>query len=99
MGLQAGNYRYVIVWAIFSAVNALIVRKALETPMKSVTPRLVYAWYKHIYNAAYGVGVLGYVVVLLAFFHVPYVLGISMETEISFFEVIDSCLYSVTLLL
>ncbi|KNC96952.1 uncharacterized protein SPPG_07772 [Spizellomyces punctatus DAOM BR117] len=86
MGFQAGNMRYVFVWVLFSLANGWIVRMALQNPMQSVTPRLVYKWYTWVYNLSYGIGVVGYVVVLLSFFHIPVVVGIRMETEIKFFE-------------
>jgi RING finger protein 121 len=36
------SIRFEIIWTIFSLVNAYIVRIALQTPMKSLTPRLIF---------------------------------------------------------
>ncbi|KAJ1549849.1 hypothetical protein HK405_002116, partial [Cladochytrium tenue] len=88
IGLSAGNYRYVVVWLLFSAVNAFVVRRALfEVPMQSSTPRLVYKWYSHVYNVSVAVGLLGYFTVAVTFFHIPYnLLGVSEATELSMFQ-------------
>lgn len=39
IAIIAGNNRFVIIWILFSIFNGYIVRIALETPMKSLTPR------------------------------------------------------------
>ncbi|KAI9097031.1 hypothetical protein DFS34DRAFT_622239 [Phlyctochytrium arcticum] len=86
MGLQAGNWRYIGVWGLFSLMNGWIVRLTMTVPMQSRTPRLVYRWYTRVYHLSYAVGMVGYVIVLIAFFHVPLVVGITTDTEVKIFE-------------
>ncbi|KAI8923819.1 hypothetical protein BC831DRAFT_469002 [Entophlyctis helioformis] len=86
MGLNAGNYRYVIFWFVFSAVNTYIVTLALESPMKSTTPKLVYRWYSWVTHVSYLVGIAGGVVMFLAMFHIPGIFGVSLEGEAGVFE-------------
>jgi RING finger protein 121/175 len=64
---------FILIWIIFSIFNTIIVKKALESPMIPSTPRLVYYWYQKVYDLSYGVGVLGYFIALMAFFHLPLV--------------------------
>ena len=71
MGIQAGNWRFVIVHFLFSICNSWIVYRAMESPMRPRTPKLVYAWYSWVYTISYAIGVFGYVVLLMAFFHIP----------------------------
>lgn len=44
IAVRANHTRFKVIWIIFSLINAYIVKIALETPMKSMTPRLVYNW-------------------------------------------------------
>ncbi|XJO70609.1 hypothetical protein BDV3_000261 [Batrachochytrium dendrobatidis] len=77
MGAYAGNYRFVVVWAMFSIFNSYIVKLALEFPMKSSTPKLVYKWYAWVYNVAYVTGAIGYCITMIAIFHISAILGIT----------------------
>jgi RING finger protein 121/175 len=87
MSFQSGYTRFLIVWALFSIVNGFIVRRALESPMRSSTPRLVYWWFQKVYDASYFLGACGYVVMLLAFFHIPMIFGSSVDGEADIFMV------------
>ncbi|KAH9251214.1 hypothetical protein BASA81_010909 [Batrachochytrium salamandrivorans] len=87
MAAYAGNYRFVMIWCIFSIFNSYIVKLALESPMKSSTPKVVYKWYSWIYNLAYVTGAIGYFITILAIFHVAAILGVAtLEGEASIFE-------------
>ncbi|KAI8907071.1 hypothetical protein DFJ77DRAFT_188531 [Powellomyces hirtus] len=87
LGLNAGNTRFVVVWAVYSILNSWVIWKAVQTPMKSSTPRLVYKWYSVLYTLSYSVGALGYGTVLLSFFHIPFILHfVNMDTEAKIFE-------------
>ncbi|KAJ3294331.1 hypothetical protein HK104_003676 [Borealophlyctis nickersoniae] len=79
LGLRAGNARFVTVWALFSVANAFVMKKALAVPMKSTTPGIVY-------NICYALGLVGYLIVLVAFFHVPVLVGVAKEAEVKIFE-------------
>ena len=87
MAISAGNWRFVAVHALFSLINSLIVYRAMESPMKSNTPKIVYSWYSYVYAISYGIGVIGYIIVLIAFFHIPKVVNDTvLETEAKIFE-------------
>jgi RING finger protein 121/175 len=83
--LRAGSMRFSLIWMLFSIVNGYIVKLAIETPMRSLTPRLVYNWYSKVYDVSYLLAGGGYTVLLLAFFHVPVMFGASMEGEADVF--------------
>ncbi|KAJ3047679.1 hypothetical protein HK097_011302 [Rhizophlyctis rosea] len=85
LGYRAGNYRYVTVWVLFSIANSFVVKKAMENPMKSGTPGVVYRWYTWVYNISYAVGIVGYVIMIVTFFHVPILAGMARETEENIF--------------
>ena len=88
MGIKAGNGRFIAFHLTFSIANSWIMYKALERPLRSWVPKLVYAWYALLYKISYGTGVLGYIIVMIAFFHVPGLLtGARIDTEASIFEV------------
>jgi hypothetical protein len=55
--------------------------------MKPNTPRLVYWWYQKLYDVSYVVGVFGYAIMILAFFHVPMALGYDIDGEADIFMV------------
>ncbi|KAI8821503.1 uncharacterized protein EV422DRAFT_619834 [Fimicolochytrium jonesii] len=88
MSLQGGYTRFLVIWGIFSVINSLIVWRAHETPLRSTTPRWVYKWYTLMYNIWYAVGMLGYILVLLSFFHVPLILHLvqQIDQEVRVFE-------------
>ncbi|KAI9352767.1 hypothetical protein BDR26DRAFT_204179 [Obelidium mucronatum] len=88
IGFSAGNFRFILVWLLFSLANGVVVRKAIfESPMQSETPKLVYRWYSYVYNASVMVGAVGYFFTFVPFFSLPSILfGISEEIEISMFR-------------
>ncbi len=60
---------------------------ACEQPLKPMTPRIVYSWFARIYDASALVFGAGYIVTLLAFFHLPTILGSTIEREADVFIV------------
>ncbi|XP_022242231.1 RING finger protein 121-like isoform X2 [Limulus polyphemus] len=58
-------WRFIIIWAIFTILTCIVVSRGLQKPISGRTPRLVYKWFYLIYMISYGLGVLGYVVVML----------------------------------
>jgi RING finger protein 121 len=90
MSIQSGYTRFLIIWALFSIVNGFIVMRALESPMKSSTPRLVYYWFQKVYDVSYFLGGCGYVVMLFAFFHLPMMFGADIDGEANIFMVFYS---------
>jgi len=58
-------WRFVFTWLLFSCITVLVGRKAIEKPLSGTTPRLVYKWFLFVYKLSYGLGILGYVIVML----------------------------------
>jgi hypothetical protein len=50
--------------------------------MANSTPRLVYWWYQKVYDFSYGLGGFGYLVMLMAMFHLPLVFGYNIDQEV-----------------
>lgn len=48
-------------------------RKAAMKPISGTTPRLVYKWFNAIYKISYGLGIIGYIIMMMAFFGVNFV--------------------------
>lgn len=61
-------WRFIFTWLLFTCISALIVRKALEKPIYGTTPRLVYKWFLFIHKLSYGLGIIGYIVLMATFF-------------------------------
>ncbi|KAJ3276319.1 hypothetical protein HDV01_004942 [Terramyces sp. JEL0728] len=85
MSLKEGYWRFCFVWLVFSVCNSFIVVRALESTMKSSTPRLVYWWFQKIYDMSMTVGGVAYSIILFSFFHIPMIFGASVETESNIF--------------
>ncbi|CAE1330945.1 RNF121_175 [Acanthosepion pharaonis] len=60
--------RFIIIWLIFSIITAYITFRATRKPLTGTTPRLVYKWFLSIYKLSYGVGVIGYVLIMCTLF-------------------------------
>lgn len=61
-------FRFVFIWLLFTVLSSLIVSRAVQKPITGNTPRLVYKWFYLIYMISYGLGILGYVVIMLTLF-------------------------------
>lgn len=70
IALRAGNTRFLIIWSIFSLLNGFVVAKGMAKPLASWVPKVVYKWYSVVYQVSYGVGLLGYGLILVCFFGV-----------------------------
>ena len=87
MSVRAGYTRFITVWLIYSFLNGFIVYRALESPMKSSTPRLVYWWYQKAYDVSYFFGMIAYFIMLGTFFHFTMMFGYSEKEEANLFIV------------
>lgn len=45
MCIRNAWWRFIFIWLVFSCITGLIVRKAIQHPIQSTTPRLVYKWF------------------------------------------------------
>lgn len=90
MSVRAGYTRFIIIWTIYSIFNGFIVFRALESPMKSSTPRLVYWWYQKVYDVSYFFGMIAYCILLATFFHFTMLFGYSDKEEAELFVVINN---------
>ncbi|KFM78190.1 RING finger protein 121, partial [Stegodyphus mimosarum] len=65
ISVNHGWIRFIITWAIFTLLTCIVISRALQKPIAGMTPRLVYKWFYLIYMISYGLGVVGYIIVLL----------------------------------
>ncbi|XP_076067490.1 E3 ubiquitin ligase RNF121 [Oratosquilla oratoria] len=58
-------WRFVFFWLLFSSITIIVVKKAVEKPLDPTTPRQVYKWFFFIYKVCCGLGVIGYVIIMV----------------------------------
>lgn len=69
LGISLRNFwwRFVIFWSIFSFITCIVLQKSFEKPVRGSTPRMVYKWFLFIYKLSYGLGILGYILMMMTF--------------------------------
>eukprot|EP01083_Nonionella_stella_P011701 33225_1 len=65
LAVKSGSVLFVVIWAAYSAVTGVVVRRASRKPLAKKTPRLVYNWFQSVYKACYFAASAGYVVFVL----------------------------------
>lgn len=65
--LKNSWWRFIILWMIFSLITGLILKKSFEKPVNRTTPRLVYKWFLFLYKLSYGLGIIGYMIMMGTF--------------------------------
>lgn len=68
-------WRFVFFWFIFSVITALILKKSFEKPVSRRTPRLVYKWFLFLYKLSYGLGIIGYMIMMSTFIGINLIFG------------------------
>jgi RING finger protein 121 len=66
--VYAGFYRFLAIWAVFSAYTLHIVKLASAAKLHPRTPRKVYGWFNFVHSGGYAVCVAGYVAVIAEYF-------------------------------
>ncbi|CAH0775031.1 unnamed protein product [Bemisia tabaci] len=75
LSLNSHYWRFIFFWLVFSCTTAFIVRKAIEKPLAKTTPRLVYKWFYLLYKISYGLGIIGYAVIMAVLFRINFMFG------------------------
>jgi len=77
-------YRFIMSWIIFTALSAFIFSKVLEKPLSCTTPRLVYKWFYLLHKVSYGMGIVGYCVMMATIMGVNFIFGADPHTWMDF---------------
>jgi RING finger protein 121/175 len=67
MCVRSGWWRFIFFWVVFSLATSVVMRKAYQKPITGNTPRLVYKFFLFIYKLSYGLGIFGYIVMMMTF--------------------------------
>lgn len=63
-----GNILFLVVWAGYFVINALLLRLSLKKPVSTTTPRLIYRFYHGVFQITLVCGALGYICFLANIF-------------------------------
>ncbi|XP_014675965.1 PREDICTED: RING finger protein 121-like isoform X2 [Priapulus caudatus] len=58
-------WRFIICWCVFNMATGFVMFKATRPLLAGSTPRLVYKWFYLIYKISYGLGIVGYLAIML----------------------------------
>ncbi|XP_077984446.1 E3 ubiquitin ligase Rnf121-like [Glandiceps talaboti] len=82
--LKLSWYRFIWIWVVFSIITSFIVYKARRKPLPGTTPRLVYKYFLLIYKISYGLGIIGYVIVMFTLFGFNLLFAIRPDKSMDF---------------
>ena len=77
ISLKFTHTRFLIIWLIFTLITGYVTRRALKTPLKRTTPRLVYKWFLLVHKISYVIGIVGYLGLMLTFLGINFLFFIS----------------------
>lgn len=76
--------RFLITWFIFTLITGFVTKKAYKVPLDRSTPRLVYKWFLLAHKITYGMGVFGYICLMLTFLGFNFLMFISPTVSLDF---------------
>lgn len=68
-------WRFIIIWLIFTTITAIVLKKSFQKPVDRTTPRLVYKWFLFLYKLSYGLGIIGYIIMMATFIGINLIFG------------------------
>ncbi|XP_043222647.1 RING finger protein 121-like isoform X1 [Amphibalanus amphitrite] len=60
-------WRFIFFWLLYTCITLMIGFKAMKKPLDGTTPRLVYKWFLLLYKVSYGLGIVGYTIMMATF--------------------------------
>lgn len=67
---QLHFWRFIVLWALWSAITARLLSACMQKRMARTTPRHVYRWFLGVYKVSKVLGITGYVLLLMELFGV-----------------------------
>lgn len=77
-------YRFIIIWFIFTSITSYVFKLATKSPIDRSTPRLIYKWFLLVHKITYGIGVAGYIGLMLTFLGFNFLFFISPTASLDF---------------
>eukprot|EP00112_Aurelia_sp_Birch-Aquarium-sp1_P014032 Seg3.26 transcript_id=Seg3.26/GoldUCD/mRNA.D3Y31 product="RING finger protein 121" protein_id=Seg3.26/GoldUCD/D3Y31 len=74
-------FRMLTVWTIYSIISLIVIRKATSFPLLPTTPRMVYKWFYNVHRVTYGLGVIGYMIIMSTFLGMNLMFYVSPDTS------------------
>lgn len=74
-------WRFLCIWLVFTCITTYVSIKATRHPIAGTTPRLVYKWFLLVHKLSYGLGIIGYAIVMCTLFGLNLLLLIQPETS------------------
>jgi len=84
ISLKFTHTRFLIIWLIFTLITGYVTRRALKTPLKRTTPRLVYKWFLLVHKISYVIGIVGYLGLMLTFLGINFLFFISPTAALDY---------------